>query len=75
MSTKEALSRAIAAAGSQAALASKIGVSQAHVSYWLVSSKSGVPANKVIDIERATGVSRHDLRPDIYPEDNRETAA
>jgi Putative antitoxin of bacterial toxin-antitoxin system, YdaS/YdaT len=26
-----------------------------------------VPAERVLEIERATGISRHDLRPDIYP--------
>ena len=31
-----------------------------------------VPAERVLQVERVTGVSRHDLRPDIYP---RETPA
>ena len=26
-----------------------------------------VPPVRVLQIERATGVSRHDLRPDLYP--------
>jgi Putative antitoxin of bacterial toxin-antitoxin system, YdaS/YdaT len=26
-----------------------------------------VPTERVLEIERATGISRHDLRPDIYP--------
>jgi DNA-binding transcriptional regulator YdaS (Cro superfamily) len=26
-----------------------------------------VPAVRVLQIERITGVSRHDLRPDLYP--------
>jgi len=26
-----------------------------------------IPAERVLDIERATGVPRHELRPDIYP--------
>lgn len=25
-----------------------------------------VPAERVLDVERATGISRHDLRPDIF---------
>lgn len=25
-----------------------------------------VPAERVLDIERASGISRHELRPDIY---------
>jgi DNA-binding transcriptional regulator YdaS (Cro superfamily) len=28
-----------------------------------------VPAERVLQIEKATGVSRHDLRPDLYPRD------
>lgn len=27
-----------------------------------------IPAERVLDIERETGVSRHELRPDLYPE-------
>jgi DNA-binding transcriptional regulator YdaS (Cro superfamily) len=26
-----------------------------------------VPAERVLQIEKLTGVSRHDMRPDIYP--------
>ena len=67
MSTNEALSKAIEIAGRQAALEAKIGVSQAHVSYWACKSKKGVPSEHVMAIEAATGISRHELRPDIYP--------
>lgn len=67
MSTNQALHRAIEIAGSQAALAAKIGVTQAHVSYWACKAKKGVPPEHVWAIEAATGVSRHELRPDIFP--------
>lgn len=33
-----------------------------------VSQWKQVPAERVLDVERATGVSRHRLRPDLYPE-------
>lgn len=33
-----------------------------------------VPAERVLQIERATGVSRHELRPDLYPEPERVSA-
>ena len=48
-------------------LACKIGVSQPVVSNWL--KRKSIPANRVIDIESATGgkVTRQELRPDIYP--------
>lgn len=34
-----------------------------------------VPAERVLDVEKATGVPRHRLRPDLYPTPDRETAA
>ncbi len=34
------------------------------VLYWL---QRGVPPARVIPVEKVTGVSRHILRPDIYP--------
>ena len=30
-----------------------------------------VPASRVLDVERITGISRHELRPDLYPRDTR----
>lgn len=62
------LERAIAAAGGQSALARAIGVQQAHVWYWLKKRDGKVPAEQVLPIEAVTGVSRHALRPDLYPE-------
>lgn len=68
MGTTSPLAKAIDHCGSQAALAAKIGVKQQSVSLWLTKSKP-VPAEYVLPIERATSgsVSRHELRPDIYP--------
>lgn len=62
----EALQQAVDKAGSQAELARIAGVSTTAVWKWVQSSKR-VPAEFVLKIEAATGVSRHDLRPDIYP--------
>jgi DNA-binding transcriptional regulator YdaS (Cro superfamily) len=28
-----------------------------------------VPVARVLDVERITGITRHELRPDIYPAD------
>lgn len=28
-----------------------------------------IPAERVLEIERLTGISRHELRPDLYPKD------
>jgi len=57
----DGLDRAIDAAGGVAQLARKIGISQPSVSNW-----SKIPAQRVIAVEAATGVSRSDLRPDLY---------
>lgn len=62
----EALQAAVEKAGSQAEVARIAGVSAPAVWKWVQSSKR-VPAEFVLKIEAATGVSRHDLRPDIYP--------
>lgn len=62
----EALQLAVEKAGSQAEIARIAGVSTTAVWKWVQSSKR-VPAEFVLKIEAATGVSRHDLRPDIYP--------
>ncbi|RVU15218.1 transcriptional regulator [Methylobacterium oryzihabitans] len=66
-SPREALIRAIGIAGSQLALAKAIGTTQSNVWTWLNKSQKGIPAGWVLSIERETKVSRHDLRPDIYP--------
>ena len=61
-----ALESAIEFAGSQTALAQVCGVKQTTVWQWLHRMKR-MPAEYVLRAESATGVSRHDLRPDIYP--------
>lgn len=62
-----ALQRAIEVVGTQVALAAAIGVTAQAVNQWL--TKGRIPAERVLEIERATEgrVSRHDLRPDLYP--------
>lgn len=62
----EALRRACEIAGSQQALAVALGLrSQGTIQGWL--SRGRPPAEQVLAIEEVTGVSRHELRPDIYP--------
>lgn len=63
----EALKRACDVVGGQKPLAERIGTSQSQIWYWLEKSKKGVPAEFCGLIENATGVGRHELRPDIYP--------
>jgi Putative antitoxin of bacterial toxin-antitoxin system, YdaS/YdaT len=48
--------------GTRKKLAVILGVTPGAISQW-----KRVPAERVLDVERATGVSRHTLRPDIYP--------
>jgi DNA-binding transcriptional regulator YdaS (Cro superfamily) len=56
-------------AGTQASLARLAHVKPQAITKWLAR---GVPPARVLMLERLTGVSRHELRPDIYP---REDAA
>lgn len=58
-----ACQKAIRMLGGARKVAEQFGVSAQAVYKWDV-----VPARKVLEIERATGVSRHELRPDIFGE-------
>lgn len=62
------IERAIEIVGGQQKLAAACGVRYQAVQKWV---RHGVPAERVLDIEAATDgkISRHDLRPDIYPRD------
>nr|WP_240202515.1 YdaS family helix-turn-helix protein [Pseudomonas sp. ICBG1301] len=60
------MAAAAKAAGSQTALAKELGCTPQNVQ-WMCSTGS-VPAKHVLKIESVTGVSRHRLRPDLYPE-------
>src|SRR2546422_11747188 len=63
------LDEAIRVAGGIGALARKIGISQPSVSNW-----SRIPAERVLCVEAATGVSREMLRPDLYCDESRPSA-
>jgi DNA-binding transcriptional regulator YdaS (Cro superfamily) len=62
------LRAAIEKLGSQAALAELVGVRQPAVSKWLAKG-APLPAEFVLRVEAETGISRHELRPDVYPHD------
>lgn len=53
--------RAAEKAGGVVALARELGIKHTAMYSW-----NRVPAERVLDIERVTGISRHDLRPDIF---------
>ncbi len=55
------LQEAIRAVGSVSELARRIGISQPSVSNW-----DRIPADRVLSVENATGVSRTMLRPDLF---------
>jgi DNA-binding transcriptional regulator YdaS (Cro superfamily) len=55
------LSKAIKKAGGINALARKLGISGQAVQQW-----RRVPADRVKEIERLTGVARAQLRPDLF---------
>lgn len=66
------LQAAINAAGGQTQLAKRISellnkpVKQQQIWNWLNRNKR-VPADKVLVVEQASGISRSKLRPDLYP--------
>ncbi|MCG3462641.1 helix-turn-helix domain-containing protein [Xenorhabdus bovienii] len=65
-----ALTKAIRFAGSATNLARGLGVSNMTVSQWKNRFSGVVPAERVIPIYKLTGVTPHELRPDIYPNPN-----
>lgn len=65
----EALKRAVENVGGQAKFARLIGVTAQAVSQW-----DEVPPLRVLAVERVSGVPRHELRPDLYPLDDRASA-
>ena len=56
-----ALQTAIDKAGGAKALAEALGITRQAVEQW-----QAVPADRVLQVERITGVSRYALRPDIF---------
>lgn len=68
----EALERAKQAIGGATALSRAMNsiVTPQAVSQW-----KKVPGDRVLEVERITGVSRHELRPDIFGKAKKEQAA
>ena len=62
-----ALHQAISNVGGVSKLATKLGISQPSISGW-----ERVPPHRVLEVERATGVSRYDLRARIYTPETSE---
>lgn len=70
---RAALSEACEKVGGEAKLADLIGKTRSHISTW--KYRGFIPAEMALPIEAASGVSRHVLRPDLYPQDAGERAA
>ena len=70
----ETIRRACKDAGGQSAVARALGLGgQGTVSSWIMRGK--IPAEYVLRLEQMSGVSRHELRPDLYPRDSVGEAA
>ena len=57
----EIVAKAAEKAGGVVALARELGIKHTAMYSW-----KRVPAERVLDIERVSGISRHELRPDIF---------
>jgi DNA-binding transcriptional regulator YdaS (Cro superfamily) len=55
-------------------VAREAGVTLAMWSRWETGARQ-VPAARVLDVERITGISRHELRPDVFGPAKSEGAA
>lgn len=54
------------AGGGAVALAAALSRDGKQLRSQAVSQWQRVPAERVLDVERLTGISRHDLRPDVF---------
>lgn len=61
---RRALERAVEAIGSYSAVARLLNLTRQGVQSWDIC-----PPNRVVAISKASGVPRHELRPDLYPEE------
>jgi DNA-binding transcriptional regulator YdaS (Cro superfamily) len=71
--SKQAILLACEAVGGQTALARLLGFrSQGAIANWIAAGR--VPAERVLSVERVSGVSRCALRPDLYPPEDESPA-
>lgn len=66
LTMEQALQSAIDLAGGPTAVSVALGISHQAVLQW-----EKCPPLRVLEVERLSGVSRHRLRPDIYPPSDR----
>lgn len=73
LSPFDAFAAAVQAAGGQTEFARMVGCTQGNI-WQLLKKRSSLPAQYVLKAEAGTGISRHDLRPDLYPPARRRVA-
>ncbi|WP_336286595.1 transcriptional regulator [Cronobacter dublinensis] len=61
------LAKAIQAAGNASRLAEALNVSAMTISHWRHRLNGVIPADRVPEVYRVTGVLPHELRPDLHP--------
>ena len=64
MAKKPIFDRIVAVVGTQTALARALGVKPQALTKWKNTDR--IPANRVLDVERLTGISRYEMRPDVF---------
>lgn len=63
MARKSPIEKAVKACNANMSeLARRLGVKVQTIQQW-----TRIPAERVHDVERVTGIPRHELRPDLYP--------
>lgn len=67
------VSQIISRAGGPTKLARALGMDHSSVLSWRKTGR--IPAERVLAIEAATDIPRHELRPDIYPAPSSQAAA
>ena len=50
--------------GNQTKIASELRITPQAVQFWLASKK--VPAERIVEVERISGIPRAEIRPDIF---------
>lgn len=66
LSPAAAFASAVQLAGGQTEFAKIVGCTQGNI-WQLLKKESPLPAQYVLKAEAGTGISRHALRPDLYP--------
>ncbi|EKL9633325.1 helix-turn-helix domain-containing protein [Salmonella enterica] len=61
------LEKAIKKAGNASNLAALLGIKPMSVSRWKTRYNGAVPPSRVLPIFKITGITPHELRPDLYP--------